>query len=295
MKVDVVIAGSGGFIGRLLTSALAGHGIETADIRAFARDSGTANVLVNLANIPGDPAADLRLLNERIALVGRRVDHWLQVQSFITLHGCGTLRLSRFNVGFTPTALNRYGVGKLMEERRLVHATTAGEVGALTFAYLPAVLDEGGPWARIRAQASRKGYVLPRRMSPIARANFMYISDLADVVLAWRAKSDLPAVTRLIVNDPLSRTTTWPELLGSRRLDPPQLGRSATFRGVIRDVKARASAGYLATAVAMGRLGPPVGGAAEAGSREPDGPVEFSGPVRLVVRQQGFLPPTSYT
>jgi hypothetical protein len=298
VTVDVVIAGRGGFIGGLLTSMLADHGVDAVDVRDFATGSGRAKLLVNLANIPGDPAANLSLLNERIDLIGSRVDHWLEAQSFITLYGRGGLDLSRFNAGFTPIGLDHYAAGKLIDERRLMNAAAAREIGGLTLAYLPAVLDEGGTWARVRAQADRNGYVLPPRMSAAARANFVYVTDLAAVVLAWHRRSDLPAVTRLIVNDPLSRTTTWPELLGpTRQLSPNYAGRPAALKRAARNARATASVWRWGTAASLGRLGVPVGEPAPTDAREPvepREPVEFTGVMRLLARHQGFLPPTLY-
>jgi hypothetical protein len=295
VSAEIVIAGSGGFIGKLLTRQLDERGIETVDVRESAKGTETAKLLVNLANIPDDPAADLELLDERLGSLGNRVDRWLQTQSFITLQGHGQLDLDRFNAGFRPTSLDHYGLGKLSEERRLVAAAAAGEIN-LTLAYLSAVLDDGGPWARVRAQAERSGYVLPRRISAAARANFVYVADLADVVVASLARPGRAAVTRLIVNDPLSRTTTWGDLLGGRQLGPGHEGRAAELRREARDLKARAAAWRLARAASDEEFELPSAGErppAEAGEpAEPRGPFEFSGVLLPLVRYQGFLPPT---
>jgi hypothetical protein len=295
VSAEVVIAGRGGFIGGILAGLLAERGIEAAEVREFAAGPGAARLLVNLANVPEDPAADRRLLDQRIAAVGGRVEHWLQVQSFITLHGRGDLDPERFNCGFAPVALDRYGVGKLAEERRLLEAGAAGAVGTLGFAYLPAVLDPGGAWDRARARARQEGYVLPGGMRRLARANFTYVADLADLVCASLGTAERPPLARVIVNDPLSRTTTWPDLLGPNRLDPA--GGAAALKAAARSTKGRASALGFAAAASLGRLGPPAApqpAPAAGGSAVPAGPLEFHTAMRYLVRRQPFLPPTPY-
>jgi hypothetical protein len=296
VSIDVVIAGRGGFIGTILAGLLEERELAVAEVREFAAGPERAAVLVNLANVAEDPAADRRLLDQRIGLVGGRVGHWLQVQSFITLHGRGGLDLGRFNAGFAPVALDRYGVGKLAEERRLLEAAATGAVGPLTFAYLPAVLDRGGAWDRARAQAREHGYVLPGGMRPSARANFTYVVDLADLVCAWVAAGERPPVSRVIVNDPLSRTTTWPDLLGPTATDP-DAGAAARLKAAARLAKGRASALGFAAAASVGRLGPPArepAPPAADGPVLPSGPLEFHTALRYLVRRQPFLPPTPY-
>jgi hypothetical protein len=300
VTVDVVVAGSGGFIGRWLTSVLADRGVGAVDVRDFAAGSDTARLLVNLATIHDDPAADLGLIDERITLLGSRAGHWLQTQSFGTLHGRGTLQLSEFNAGFAPTVIDLYGIGKLVEERRLTRAAAAGEVSAVTFAYLPAVLDEGGSWACVRERARSNGYVLPRRIMPSARANFVYIADLVDLVVAWLAKSDFPTVSRLILNDPLSRTTTWPEFLGPMQLSPRHGDPAAALKRAARNARLMASARRLGAETSPDRLDrieaktPPAASARPPQPVDVVEPVEFSGVIHSMVRRQGFLEPTSY-
>jgi hypothetical protein len=123
-------------------------------------------------------------------------------------------------------------------------------------------------------------------------------------VLAWSRSSDFPPVTRLIVNDPRSRTTTWPDLLGpTRQMSPNHSGRLAALKRAAIDAKITASACRLGIAAAIGRLGVPVGEAAPAEMPEPaerndpiepTEPVEFSGVMALLARRQPFLPPTPY-
>ncbi len=297
MTADVVIAGKGGFIGGILSSTLAEQGIEAVDVWDFIEGTGSAKVLVNLANIPDNPAADLALLNSRIALIGGRVRHWLQAQSFITLHGRGGLDPSRFNAGFTPMTLDRYSVGKLAEERRLSSVARAGGVGQLTFAYLPAVLDDGGSWSRAREQAKRNGYLLPPGMSRGARANFAYVADLVDLVVARTEGGDPAQISRVVVNDPLSRTVTWSDFLGARQLSLGEGGGPATLKRTARYAKGELFGRLYAAAAAVERLGPPGPEPTVGEPGEPVMPAEplaFAGVLRHVVRHQAFLPSTPY-
>jgi hypothetical protein len=290
----VVVAGKNGFIGRLLSAALAAHGVEAVDIRDFLASPGRADLLVNLANIAEDPAANIGLLNDRLLAVGHRVERWLQVQSFITLHGKGSLRLGSFNAGFTPLEIDEYGAGKLGQERRLLDAVAHGEVKSVTFSYLPAVLDAGGSWARARAQATASGYILPRRMSPDARANFLYVADFAEDILSVLVQDTRDIVERRIVNDPLSRTTTWHDLLGSRQLSYQAGGPRAVVAREARHIRARLRARHAALDVRRRSARIPPSQPAPPSDRTtpavPSEPLEFRGALSAVVRHQGFLP-----
>src|SRR5712691_5714227 len=99
---DIVISGFDGFIGGYLASTLAAAGFGTTSYRAFRDGSETADTFVHCANIPTSPRENAALTADVLATVGSRVARFVQLQSFITLHGLGSLDPTTFNFGRSP-------------------------------------------------------------------------------------------------------------------------------------------------------------------------------------------------
>lgn len=215
---DIVVSGATGFIGSVLLSAFAAAGIDVQSYRDFRDGNATAATFVHCSNIIDDPVQNAALVADILTTIGRRVERFVQPQTFATLHGAGALDARHFNFGKAPLLMAPYAHGKLLQERVLVRAASSHPHLAIRLIYLPAVLG-GGPWARHLDRARQHGVLLPPLMSRGARANYVHVSDLADHLLDTRFDV-VPGITRTILNRPDSREMTWPDFFaGSKVLD----------------------------------------------------------------------------
>jgi nucleoside-diphosphate-sugar epimerase len=290
---DIVISGSGGFIGGYLTATLAARGFAVADYHAFRDRQDGAETFVHCANIHGSPRDNAAFTADVLATVGGRVKRFVQLQSFATLHGPGGVDAAAFNFGKAPLLMAPYPFGKLLQERVLCGNARRFPALAMRFVYLPAVLGTGGSWSTALTTAKRNGVVLPPLMRRSARANYVEVGDVADH-LAATAGDFAPGIARAILNRADSATLDW----------------RAFFAGaqVADDSSARAMAKLAATGAALvayrlmtalkplpipqGEMDrrpprPPRPKAAEAATVEP---VQFTGLIQHIVRTQPYIP-----
>jgi hypothetical protein len=194
------------------------------------------------------------LLNTHIAATRGRVGRWVQVQSFITLTGFGSLNTSKRNAGFYPWHADVYAAGKLMQEDRIIEAQSNGLLPAATLVYLPAITDKNGPWDNVRQQAAKHGYTMPPH-SAQARFNHLEISDLADWLAALIKQKNTAPLTRSVLTKPASSKTKWEDYLGKKRLaSKPKLAPKAQIKNAIRTSIVTTRAIVLATAWHTGLL-----------------------------------------
>jgi len=289
---DIVISGAGGFIGRHLTTACAAAGLTTASYRDFRDGSEAADTFVHCANIHGDARENAAFTADVLATVATRVKRFVQLQSFATLHGLGTLDPQRFNFGKSPVVMAPYGLGKLLQEQAIGAGAARYPTLAIRLLYLPVVLGEGGSWARVREQARRNGVVLPPRMSGAARANYVEVDDVARHLIDTRGDT-AAGTTRTVLNRPDSANLVWEAFFAGANVaydgSPKSLVKLA--------VTAAALCAYRAKSMLMPATIPP--GTTDrrpphAPSPAPEAPAEqpvrFTGLIQHIVRTQPYLP-----
>ena len=289
---DIVISGAGGFIGRHLVSALGAAGLGTASYRAFRDGSDTAETFIHCANIHASPRDNAAFTADVLATVGDRVKRFVQLQSFITLHGLGRLDRTAFNFGKSPLLMAPYGFGKLLQEQVLSRDAARYPQLAIRLLYLPAVLGDGGSWSRVQDQAKRSGAVLPPLMRADARVNYIEVGDVARHLLDTRGDSG-PGLTRAILNRPDSATLTWDAFLGATTThdgSPKSIVKLAVTGAALMAYRAK-------TAIEPARLPPgtrdqrpPHPAASVAAADQGAQPVRFTGLVQHIVRTQPYLP-----
>lgn len=277
--------GTRGFVGSALLAML-----DDAERASPDNAAHHADLFVNLANIATDARENLALLERNVASYGGSARHWVQIQSFVTLHGNGTLDRDAHNAGFRPRLGDQYVMGKLAQEQYLLDALRTGRIPGLTLIYLPAMLDEGGAWDATIKRARAYGYLLPD-MADNARCNFAYIDDLATTL----SRVDPSAsCRRILLNRPEAATTRWSDVMGTKRLSPRDLGMKHALKSHLRaayaQVKARRVAGRgvpVAADIADLAVPEPVGAGTAVPS--PAAPVEFFGVTRHLIAHQPFL------
>lgn len=211
--LDFVVSGSRGFIGARISAQLRASGFAVASDHDFAKSGETTRFFVNCANIAASPAENVRLLNEKIELARFRAEVFVQLQSFITLHGRGEISTHAFNCGKRPALLDRYAAGKLEQERVICNRLMPPFVPHVCLLYLPAVLGKGGAWSAVLAQARAFGFALPEELDPRARANWIDVDDIASFLSAYHAKPPSAPLARAILNRAEGERLTWPEFL----------------------------------------------------------------------------------
>lgn len=214
--LDYVVSGSRGFIGRRIFEQLRASGFAVASDHDFARCGETTRFFVNCANIAASPSENVRLLNEKIELARFRTEVFVQLQSFVTLHGKGEIATHAFNCSKQPALLDRYAAGKLEQERVICNRLNPPFVAHVCLLYLPAVLGEGGAWSAVLAQARASGFVLPRELGPRARANWIDVDDVTEFLIGYGAKPRPMPLARAILSRPEGERLTWPEFLAGR-------------------------------------------------------------------------------
>ena len=277
--------GTRGFVGSALLS-----GLDDAERASSDNAARPADLFVNLANIATDARENLALLERNVASYGGSAHHWVQIQSFVTLHGDGSVDPDDYNVGLRPRLADQYVMGKLAQERYLIDALQTGRIPGLTLIYLPAMLDEGGAWHATIKRAQAYGYLLPN-MADEARCNFAYIDDLATTL----TRVD-PSATcrRILLNRPEAASTRWTDVMGSKRLSSGDLGMKhalkSRLRAVYAQVKARrvANRGVPAAADVVGLAVPQPVATGLAALSSPT-PVEFFGVTRHLIAHQPFM------
>ncbi len=250
MTLDILISGRNGFIGRALWPLLQQAGLSLMsldDWRALpTAQRPRARTFLHLANIHANPMANLALLQHTLALVAPAIDHWVQFQSGITLVGFGTPRASAFNFGITPTWLDGYASGKLLQEQLLLKARLPG----LTFCYLPLVLGKGGPWHAVQQQALRYGYSLPAGMHAKAAPQLLGLAELAQQLLPLLQHPKAGCHRYLLANP--TQPASWAAWFGPQRLAPPALSFLQRGRRLLGEGRDRT----LALAAVLGLLQP---------------------------------------
>lgn len=277
--------GTRGFVGSALVSGL--DDTERASPDNAARP---ADLFVNLANIATDARENLALLERNVATYGGSARHWVQIQSFVTLHGNGTLDPDACNAGFRPKLGDQYVMGKLAQEQYLIDALRTGRIPGLTLIYLPAMLDKGGAWDATIKRAQAYGYLLPD-MADDARCNFAYIDDLA---ITLNRIDPSASCRRILLNRPDAATTRWSDVMGARRLSPRDLGMKHALKSRLRAIYAQAKARRVAdrgvpVAADITDLAIPEPMATGAAVPAPPAPVEFFGVTRHLIAHQPFM------
>lgn len=277
--------GTRGFVGSALLTGL--HDAERASSDNAGRP---ADLFVNLANIAMNARENLALLERNVTSYGGSARHWVQIQSFVTLHGDGTFNPDDYNVGFWPKLGDQYVMGKLAQERYLLDALRTGRIPGLTLIYLPAMLDEGGAWDTTIKRAQAYGYLLPD-MAKDARCNFAYIDDLANTL----TRVD-PSATcrRILLNRQEAASMRWTDVMGPKRLSYRDLSTKHVLKSRVRalyaQVKARrvADLGVPAAADVVNITVPePV--TMDAAALPSPAPVEFFGVTRHLIAHQPFM------
>jgi nucleoside-diphosphate-sugar epimerase len=290
---DIVISGAGGFIGRYLASALTAAGLVTASYRAFRDGSEVADTFVHCANNPANPRDNAALTADVLATVASRVNRFVQLQSFITLHGRGSLDAAQFNFGKSPLLMAPYGFGKLLQERVLCRDAALHPKLAIRLLYLPVVLGEGGSWSRVVQQAKRAGVALPPLMRADARVNHIEVGDIARHLIETRGDT-APGIARIILNRPASATLTWDAFF-----DDAETTHETSPQSILKlAVTGAALAAYrLKAALEPARL--PPGAVDRRPPRPPPAvepqnqqaqPVRFTGLVQHIIRTQPYVP-----
>jgi nucleoside-diphosphate-sugar epimerase len=206
---DFVVSGISGFIGSHVAEALRKAGYTVTPYGEF-RDRGErAGTFVHCANIHSNPADNATLTADVLATIAPRVDRFVQIQTFATLHGGGALDTARMNVGKKPFLMGPYGFGKLLQEQITCREAARYSDLAVHLFYLPVVLG-GGSWGRVLEQARLHGVVLPPMISAKARANYIHVGDIAERLVETRADTT-PGIRRVVLNRADSATLTWPE------------------------------------------------------------------------------------
>jgi nucleoside-diphosphate-sugar epimerase len=207
--IDFVLTGIRGFVGGYLRQALTEKGYRVIDEAQFRASPDQCVVFVNCSNIAENPATNVTLTGEKYSLARKRSKYFVQPMSFITLVGEGELDPTCFNFGFSPRVLDHYSAGKLEQERFLCSVYKSGSDPAIALVYLPIVLGEGGGWSNLLASARRNGVILPAKIGPAARVNFIDVAEFANYLVALHAREAGPEIERAIVNNPESARLTW--------------------------------------------------------------------------------------
>lgn len=277
--------GTRGFVGSALMSRL-----DDAERASSDNAERPADLFVNLANIATDARENLALLERNVASYGGSARHWVQIQSFVTLHGDGILDLDDYNVGLRPRLGDQYVMGKLAQERYLIDALQTGRIPGLTLIYLPAMMDEGGAWDATIKRAQAYGYLLPD-MADKARCNFAYIDDLATTL----TRVD-PSATcrRILLNRPEAASTRWSDVMGPKRLSYRDLDINHALKSRLRTVYAHVKARRIAdrgvpAAADVVDIAVPEPVAISVTVPPSPAPVEFFGVTRHLIAHQPFM------
>jgi hypothetical protein len=249
MIYNILISGSRGFIGRSLTLALQQAGLTVIALEAWRAlpigQRPTAINFLHLANIHANPMANLALLQHTLTEVGPFITRWVQFQSAITLVGLGQPKAQRRNFGITPTCLDAYATGKLLQEDLLQQSN----ITSLLLCYLPLVIGPGGPWQAVQEQARQHGYTLPRNLPAHAYPQLLDLKQLSQQLIALLNTPPAQGCTRCLLANP-TQPASWEAWLGPKRLPPPTL----TYRQILRRMAARGRDSTLAIAAAIGIL-----------------------------------------
>jgi hypothetical protein len=277
--------GTRGFVGSALLAQL-----DDAERASSDNVDRSTDLFVNLANIATDAHENLALLDRNVTSYGGSARHWVQIQSFVTLHGDGRLDPDACNAGFRPRLSDQYVMGKLAQEQYLLDALQTGRIQGLTLIYLPAMLDEGGAWNATIKRAQAYGYLLPD-MADDARCNFAYIDDLATTLTRVDPSA---SCRRILLNRPEAATTRWSDVMGAKRLSPRDLGMQHALKSCLRAVYAQVKARRVASrgvpvAADIADLTVPEPTAVGAAVPAPPAPVEFFGVTRHLIAHQPFL------
>lgn len=248
MTYDILISGSGGFIGRALVPALQQTGLKVirlADWQAIEpHQRPHATNFLHLANIHANPMANVALLQQTLAEVQPFIQRWVQFQSGITLVGLGKPNPVKQNFGITPTCLDAYATGKLLQEALLLRA----KLPSLVLCYLTLVEGVDGPWHAVRQQARRHGYSLPQFPAGVY-PQLLTREELARQLLPLLKQPPAPGCNRRLFANPI-QPASWEAWLGAKRLAPPHLSAPQRLRRLAASGRDRG----LALAAALGVL-----------------------------------------
>jgi len=290
---DFVVSGAGGFIGGHLRDAFAAAGARCESYHEFRDGTGHADTFVHCA-FSGESVTDNAALTaDVLATIGPRIKRFVQLQTFATLHGAGRIDRTRFNLGLSPRLMGPYGHAKMMQERVACAAHAAGGGRQLELIYLPAVLG-GGVWERHRDRARQFGVVLPPRIRPDARANWVHVDRLAAHLLT-APSAQRQGVVRTILNDPGSASLTWPEFFAGAQVRHAAglkslLRLSLTLASLTRyNLRMRRSSTVLPPGRRDTRPAVSSTGRHEA-ALTPSRPLAFDGLIQQVVRMQPYIP-----
>jgi nucleoside-diphosphate-sugar epimerase len=293
---DVVISGAGGFIGGHLAAAFTARGLAVSDYRAFRDGRDVADTFIHCANVQDNPVENARYTADVLATVGSRAKRFIQLQTFATLHGLGSLDARAFNFGKTPLLMAPYPLGKLLQEKVLCAHAQRHPALAIRLLYLPAVLG-GGSWAKVIATAQRNGVLLPPLMHATARANHIDVDDIA-AHLAATANDDAPGITRTILNRPDSANLDWRAFFAGAGVDEE---RSAQAIAKLAATTGALAAYRVMTTIKLSHV--PDGEIDQRAPRPRDPqhadedksaePVRFTGLIQYLVRTQPYIPPAS--
>jgi nucleoside-diphosphate-sugar epimerase len=241
--IDFVITGTRGFIGGTLSRDLKAQGYSVMDEAAFREGADNCRIFVNCVNNPGNPAANVKLTDDKMELARFRCEKFVQFMSFITLVGKGQLNPQAFNFGFSPALFDFYVAGKLEQEKHI--AATYKKLSAKTviLAYMPIVLGEGGGWDNVLSDAARNGVVLPDGISPAARANFIDVTQVRDYMVSLLSQDSRRDFDRVILNDPASAQTTWQDFFAAA--GSPAVAPKASLKSWVRGAVERKAIGTL--------------------------------------------------
>lgn len=206
---DFVVSGMTGFVGGHISEAMRKAGYTVSSYGEFRDGAERAGTFVHCANIHDSPTDNATFTADVLSTVAPRVERFVQVQTFATLHGGGAFDTAVMNVGKTPLLMGPYGFGKLLQEQVTCREATRYSGLAVRLFYLPVVLG-GGSWGRVLEQARLHGVVLPPMISAKARANYIHVDDIAERLIETRTDT-APGVRRLILNRSDSAALTWPE------------------------------------------------------------------------------------
>jgi nucleoside-diphosphate-sugar epimerase len=206
---DFVLSGVTGFIGGHVCEALRQAGYTVSSYGEFRDGAERAATFVHCANVHDNASDNVTFTADVLATVAPRVERFVQIQTFATLHGGGAIDPARMNAGKKPLLMGPYGFSKLFQEQITCREAARYPGLAVRLFYLPVVLG-GGSWGRVLEQARLYGVVLPPMIGAKARANYIHVGDIAERLIATRADT-APGVRRLILNRADSETLTWPE------------------------------------------------------------------------------------
>jgi hypothetical protein len=185
---------------------------------------------VNCGNNSNHPIANGALIRRMWHLAAPHATCFVQISSFVTLHGNGVLDRTRPNFGKRPWILDLYAAGKLLQESFLL---SRREGPVVWLVHLPAVLGSGSNWTQIIAGAQRHGVAGFSDLEPQARPNFIGVEDLGRFLeeKAVNAAGSVPAPAvrtprRFILSRPQAQHLTWMQFMGGMT-DPAGPGRQA--------------------------------------------------------------------